>query len=146
MLKKQIDCRIVSAEEHIFDGSIAMLIATAAEGELGILPNHTPLLTQLVPGPIRLVLSQEKEEIFYVSGGFIEVQPHMILVLADTVLRTENIDAEAIERTKNQALQSIQNSDQDTEFDYSLAKSTLAESLAQLRTIKKLNRKSKKLQ
>ena len=84
-----------------------------------------------------LCFSQEKEEIFYVSGGFIEVQPDMILVLADTVLRSEEINVQAVERAKNQALQSVQKQDQDTDFDYSLAKSTLAESLAQLRTLQK---------
>ena len=137
MFEKQITCQIVSAEAQIFDGHVAMLVATAIAGELGILPGHAPLLTQLVPGPIRLVFSQEKEEIFYVSGGFIEVQPDMILVLADTVLRSEEINVQTVERAKNQALQSVQKQDQDTDFDYSLAKSTLAESLAQLRTLQK---------
>lgn len=140
MFEKKIHCQVVSAEDHIFDGTIAMLVATGIEGELGIHPNHAPLLTQLVPGPIRLIFSQEKEEAFYVSGGFIEVQPQMVLVLADTVLRGEDLDNQAAEETRNKALQHIQKSDKDSDFDYSLAKTHLAESLAQLRTIRQLKK------
>ena len=140
MFENKIRCQIVSAEQDIFDGKIAMLIATGTQGELGVQPNHAPLLTQLAPGPIRLVFSQEKEEAFYVSGGFLEVQPQMILVLADTVIRGEELDSKAAEATKHQALQHIQKSDKDSDFDYSLAKKHLAESLAQLRTIKKVKK------
>ena len=138
MSGNKICCQIVSAEKHIFDGEITMLVATGIEGELGIQPNHAPLLTQLVPGPIRLIFSQEKEEAFYVSGGFIEVQPKMILVLADTLIRGEDLDSQAAEAARNEALQHMQQQDKDKEFDYALAKTNLAESLAQLRTIRQL--------
>ena len=141
MFENKIGCQIVSAEQHIFDGEIAMLVATGIEGELGIHPNHAPLLTQLVPGPIRLIFSQEKEETFYVSGGFLEVQAKMILVLADTAIRGKDIDAKIVEEAKNQALQHLQKQDdKNSDFDYSLAKTHLAESLAQLRTIRQLKK------
>ena len=143
MFEKKIRCQIVSAEQHIFDGEVAMLIAAGIEGELGILPDHTPLLTQLVPGTIRLVFSQKKEEAFYVSGGFVEVQPEMILVLADTVIRGEDIDAEAAEQVKDEALKHMQQQDHSSDFDYSMAKARLAESIAQLKTIRKLKKLSK---
>ena len=94
-------CSIVSAEEEIFSGQVEMVVATGTIGELGILPGHTPLLTGVRPGPVRLILEGGHEETFYASGGYREVQPTSITILADTALRAEDLDeAAAIEAQK----------------------------------------------
>ena len=80
-------CSIVSAEKEIFSGQVEMVVATGTIGELGILPGHTPLISGVQPGPVRLVLAGGEEEIFFASGGYIEVQPTSITILADTALR-----------------------------------------------------------
>ena len=87
-----VHCSIVSAEQEIFSGLVEMVVATGTMGELGILPGHAPLLSGIKPGPIRLVLEGGVDEIFFASGGFIEVQPTSITVLADTAIRADNID------------------------------------------------------
>ena len=84
-------CSIVSAEEEIFSGQVEMVVATGTIGELGILPGHTPLLTGVRPGPVRLILEGGLEETFYASGGYLEVQPTSITILADTALRAEDL-------------------------------------------------------
>ncbi|MDP4917396.1 MAG: ATP synthase F1 subunit epsilon, partial [Haliea sp.] len=82
-----IHCDIVSAEEEIFSGLVEMLVATAELGEMGVEYGHAPLLSSLIPGPIRIVKQGGDEEVYYVSGGFIEVQPGIVSILADTALR-----------------------------------------------------------
>src|SRR5688572_7879938 len=83
---------IVSAEQAIFSGEVAMVFATGGMGELGISPGHTPLITSLKPGDIRALLPNQEEEIFYVRGGMLEVQPFVVTVLADTIVRAKDID------------------------------------------------------
>ncbi len=134
-----VECDIVSAEQEIFKGQIAMLIATGTLGDLGITPNHTPLLTELKPGPIRLVTDSGEEEVFYVSGGFLEVQPNQIKILADTALRADDMSEAAAEEAKLQAEKALEN--QSGEFDYSKAATQLAEAAAQLRTVQALRKK-----
>ena len=93
-----MQCDIVSAEREIFSGRVTMVIATGSIGELGILPGHAPLLTGIEPGPVTLRLEDGGEDVFFASGGFLEVQPGIVTVLADTALRAEDIDeAAAIE-------------------------------------------------
>ena len=87
-----IHCDIVSAEEEIFSGLVEMLVATGEMGELGVSYGHAPLLTSLVPGPVRIVTQGGDEQVFYVSGGFLEVQPGVVSILADTALRADDVD------------------------------------------------------
>lgn len=84
-----IHCDIVSAEEEIYSGLVEMLVATGDLGELGVTYGHAPLLTSLVPGPVRIVAQDGHEEVYYVSGGFLEVQPGVVTILADTALRAQ---------------------------------------------------------
>ncbi|MGY0218623.1 F0F1 ATP synthase subunit epsilon [Endozoicomonadaceae bacterium StTr2] len=135
-----VRCDIVSAEEEIFSGLVEMVVATGAAGDLGICPGHAPLLTELKPGPIRLICQNDKEdEIFYLSGGFLEVQPNSVKVLADTALRAEDMSEAAAEEAKKRAEQELAN--QNGEFDYSRAAARLAEAAAQLRTLQAVRKK-----
>ena len=134
-----VHCDIVSAEDDIFSGLVEMVVATGTEGDLGISPGHTPLITALKPGPIRVTRQGGEEEIYYVSGGFLEVQPNNIKVLADTALRASDMNEAAAEEAKKQAEQALAN--QQGEFDYSRAAAQLAEAAAQLRTLQAIRRK-----
>ena len=93
-----MQCDVVSVKESIYSGAVTMLIAKGAGGELGILPGHAPLVTLLQPGPIRVLLENGTEEIVYVSGGVLEVQPHVVTVLADTAIRADNQKPRSIRR------------------------------------------------
>ena len=137
-----IHCDIVSAEEEIFSGLVEMLVATGSEGELGVSYGHAPLLTALVPGPIRVVTQSGDEEVFYVSGGFLEVQPGVVSILADTAIRADDVDEAAAEEARQAAEHAINN--QSGEFDYGRASAQLAEAAAQLMTIQKLRKQAKK--
>ena len=128
-----VHCDIVSAEEEIYSGLVEMIIATGSMGDLGIAPGHAPLLTDLSPGPIRIVKQGGGEEVYYISGGFLEVQPNMIKVLADTAMRAEDMDEAAAEEARKMAEKELAN--QTGEFDYSRAASQLAEAAAKLRTL-----------
>ncbi|MBO9483487.1 MULTISPECIES: F0F1 ATP synthase subunit epsilon [Gammaproteobacteria] len=134
-----VDCDIVSAEQEIFKGQVEMLIATGSMGDLGITPGHTPLLTELRPGPIRLITQSGEEEVFYVSGGFLEVQPNQVKILADTALRADDMNEAAAEEAKRQAEKALEH--QSGEFDYSRAATQLAEAAAQLRTLQAVRKK-----
>ena len=90
-----VHCDVVSAETKIYSGLVEMLIAAGSEGDLGIAPGHTPLLTQLKPGPIRIIKQGGEEEILYVSGGYLEVQPNLVTLLADTAVRAKDVDEAA---------------------------------------------------
>lgn len=134
-----VHCDIVSAEEEIFSGQVEMVVATGSLGDLGIAPGHTPLLTELNPGPIRLVTKNGEEEVFYISGGFLEVQPSQVKVLADTALRADDMNEAAAAEAKKLAEQELAN--QSGEFDYSRAATQLAEAAAQLRTLQAIRKK-----
>lgn len=129
---------IVSAEAEIFSGTAEMVFAPAAMGEVGILPRHTPMLTTLKPGEVRVVTS-EGEEFFYVSGGMLEIQPHTITVLSDTALRAADIDEAAAVAAKEAAEKVMQ--DQKGEVDFARAETELAEAMAQLRAISSMRKK-----
>lgn len=134
-----VHCDIVSAEEEIFSGLIEFVSVRGSLGELGIYPGHTPLLSEIKPGPVELRKQGGEEDIFYVSGGFLEVQPHKITVLADTALRAGDLDeATALEAQKH-AEQAM--ADKQGEFEYSRAATQLAEAAAQLRTLDAIRRK-----
>ena len=135
-----IHCDIVSAEQQIFSGIVEMVVATGVLGDLGVVYGHAPLLTTLVPGPVRVVKPGGEEDVFYVSGGFLEVQPGVVSILADTALRASDMDEAAAEQARNEALVSIEN--QASEFDYGRASARLAEAAAQLRTLQKIRQKA----
>jgi len=135
-----IHCDIVSAEEEIFSGLVEMLVANGNEGELGVSYGHAPLLTSLVPGPVRVVTQGGEEEVFYVSGGFLEIQPGIVSILADTALRADDVDEAAAEEARKEAEQALAN--QSGEFDYGRASARLAEAAAQLATLRKIRSKT----
>lgn len=134
-----VHCDIVSAEQSLFSGLVELVVATGSQGELGITFGHAPLLTDLKPGPIRIVKQNGEEEIYYLSGGFLEVQPNLISILSDTALRADDLDEAAALEAKKQAEHELSN--QSGEFDYSRAASQLAVAAAQLRTIDQLRKK-----
>lgn len=138
-MAKTIQCEIVSAEEEIFSGPVEMLIAAGTEGDLGIGHGHAPLLSGLKPGPVRLKKVGGEEEIFYVSGGFLEVQPNAVTILADAALRADDMDEAAALEAQKTALQAMHNVSGD--LDYSRAAVQLAESAAQLRTLQAIRKK-----
>lgn len=131
---------IVSAEAEIFSGQAEMVFAPAVLGEVGIAPGHTPLLTRLAPGEVRLKLPEGREEAFYVSGGILEVQPRMVTVLSDTAIRAHDIDEEAALAAKQAAEQAL--ADRSAEIDFAKAQAELAEAVAQLHTIQRLRRRA----
>lgn len=132
---------IVSAEAQIFSGVAEMVLAKAALGEVGILPGHTPMLTSLIPGQVHVKIPGGTEELFYVSGGLLEVQPHTVTVLADTATRAADLDEAAALAAKEAAERAMH--DKKSDFDYSKATAELAQAVAQLRTIQILRKKYK---
>ncbi len=132
-------CDIVSAEREIFSGRVTMVIATGTLGELGIMPGHAPLLTGIVPGPVRLQMDSGEEQVFFASGGFLEVQPGVVTVLADTALRADDLDEAEAAAAKEQAERAL--SDQAADFDFSVAAAQLAEAGARLRTLAELRKR-----
>lgn len=130
---------IVSAEEEIFSGAAEMVFAPAEMGEVGITPRHTPLITRLKAGEVRVQTSESEELFFFVSGGMLEVQPHVVTVLADTALRAKDIDEAAAVEAKQRAEDALR--DQRGEMEYARAQAELAESIAKLRTLERLRKK-----
>ncbi|NQZ52761.1 MAG: F0F1 ATP synthase subunit epsilon [Piscirickettsiaceae bacterium] len=128
---------IVSAEKEIYSGLVDAVFASAVMGELGIYPRHTPLLTSLKPGEVR-VLVNGKEEQFYVSGGMLEVQPHVVTILADTAMRADDVDEAAALEAKENAERALK--DTDAKMEYAEAQAKLAEAMAQLRVIDRMRK------
>ena len=122
---------IVSAERKIFEGAVKQIQATGVEGELGILPNHTPLMTAIKPGIVKFTLEDGKEEVIYVSGGFLEVQPKVVTVLADVAIRGSELDADRILEAKRKAEENIVAHVSDVDYELLVAK--LSRELAKLR-------------
>lgn len=134
-----VQCDIVSANESLFSGLVEMVVATGSLGELGINAGHAPLLSDLKPGPVRVIKSADEEEIYYLSGGYLEVQPNGISILADTAVRADDIDEAAAAEAVKAAEQGLAN--QNGEIEYSKAAAMLAEATAQLRTVQTLRKK-----
>jgi F-type H+-transporting ATPase subunit epsilon len=132
---------IVSAEREIFSGIVEMVVATGELGEIGITPGHAPLLTVLKPGEIRITLPGGKQDVYYVSGGMLEVQPYYVTVLADAVERADNLDEAAALAAKARAEEAIAN--KDAELDYTVAAAELARAVAQIRAIQKVRKSLK---
>ena len=133
-----MQCHIVSAEEEIFSGRIAMLSVTGTLGELGILPGHAPLLTGIRPGPVRLRDEAGEEDVFYASGGYLEVQPGIVTVLADTALRADDIDEAAATEARQEAERAL--AEAAAELDYGRVEAQLAAASAQQRTLEELRK------
>ena len=135
-----IQVEVVSAEESIFSGQAELVIVPGETGELGIYPRHTPFLTRIKPGSVRLkVPDQAGETLIYVSGGMLEVQPHMVTILADTAIRGGDLDEARAMEAKRAAEDAIKNRTAD--IDYAAAQAELAEAIAQLRAIQQLRHK-----
>jgi len=134
-MAKTLQVDIVSAEEEVYSGEASMVVASAQLGEVGITPGHAPLLTQLAPGDIR-VQHDGEEEIIYVSGGMLEVQPDVVTILSDTAIRAQDLDETAALEAKRRAEERI--AQQKDEYDFARARAELAEAAAQLRTLRKL--------
>ena len=130
---------VVSAEQSVFSGEVTTIQVTGSEGELGIHPGHAPLLTGLKPGMVRLVKQDGSEDIIYVAGGTLEVQPKTVTVLADVAIRGEELDEQAAEEAKREA-QAQMASSTSTELDTHAAAVQLAEAIAQLRVIRQLRK------
>lgn len=129
-------CRVVSAREELYVGDISMLIANGHSGEIGILAGHTPFITLLKPGPMRMKSADgSSEEVVYVSGGVLEVQPHVVTVLADSAERAHDLDEAKIAEARRAAEQMLVNQTDTLQTNAALA--ALAESVAQLQTIQK---------
>lgn len=137
-----VHCDIVSAEREIFSGLVEMVVATGSLGDLGVTFGHAPLLTGLEPGPVRVKKQNGEEEVFYVSGGYLEVQPNQVTILADTALRAGDMDEAAAEEARQQAADRLLH--QKGEIDYSRAAIQLAEAAAQLRAIQAIRQKSRR--
>ncbi|MEA3242372.1 MAG: F0F1 ATP synthase subunit epsilon [Pseudomonadota bacterium] len=135
-----IHIHIVSAESEIFSGTANMVFAPAEMGEVGIAPRHTPLLTRLKPGEVRVQMDGQDEQFFYVSGGILEIQPHVVTVLADTAIRATDLDEAAAIQAKERAERAMD--DKQSDFDYAKAQAELAEAVAQLRTINSIRQKA----
>ena len=132
-------CEIVSAEKEIFSGRVSMIVARGTLGELGIMPGHTPLLTGLKPGPVRLLFEDGEEDVFFASGGFLEVQPNVVTILADTAEHADNIDdasaAEAVEAARRAMSEAA------AEVDYAKAMTQLADATARQQTVEELRKR-----
>jgi len=134
-----MQCNIVSPEGELFSGQVEMITAGGGSGEIAITPRHAPLLTNLKPGPVKLVLEGGEEEVFFASGGFLEVQPGAVTLLTDIAERADDIDAAEAERAKELAERELEN--QKSELDYSLAAAQLADAAARLKALQKLRKK-----
>jgi F-type H+-transporting ATPase subunit epsilon len=130
---------IVSAEREIFSGDAEMVFAPAEMGELGITPRHAPLLTRLKPGTVRVQHGGE-ESVFYVSGGILEIQPHMVTVLSDTAMRAKDIDEAAAQDAKRRAEEALAN--QTGDLDVARAQAELLEAVARLKAIEQIRKKA----
>jgi F-type H+-transporting ATPase subunit epsilon len=129
---------IVSAEREIYSGLAELVVAPAEMGEVGIAARHAPFLTRLKAGEVRVKVNDQETHPFYVSGGVLEVQPHVVTILADTAVRAKDIDEAAALEAKRQAEEML--TDKSGRVDYAKAQAQLLEAMAQLRTIEKLRK------
>jgi len=138
-MAKTMHVDIVSAEESIFSGEATMVVAPGVSGELGILPEHMPLITRIKPGTVRVVpAGGGEEEVIYVSGGVMEVQPDVVTILADTSVRAHNLDEAKALEAKRLAEEALAN--RGTSMDVATAQGELAEAAAQIAAIRKLRK------
>ncbi len=134
-----IRVEIVSAEEEIWSGEGAMVFAPGVAGELGIAPKHTPLITALKPGDVRVELENGEQQFFFISGGLLEIQPHLVTILSDTAIRGGDLDETAAEEAMKKAEEKLKGVAIDNK-DYADMKAELASYAAQVRAIAKLKK------
>ncbi len=127
---------IVSAEEQVFSGQAKFVALPGIAGELGVLPGHAPLITRIRPGAVRIELEGGNEELIFVAGGFLEIQPGVVTVLADTAIRGQDLDEAKAEQARREAEEKLQNITSDLE--YATAQAELANASAQLAAIRRL--------
>lgn len=135
----QVD--IVSAEQEIWSGPANMVFAPGVLGELGIAPRHSPLLTSLVPGEVRVRDVNDEDSSFFISGGILEIQPHLVTILADTAIRAEDLDEAAALEARQRAEDAMQ--DRQSDMDYARARAELAELAAMVETIKRIRERER---
>lgn len=138
-MSNTIQCDIVSAHEMIFSESATMVIAMGETGELGITPGHAPLMTKLKPGPVRVLMEEGVETVFFAAGGILEVMPHVVTVLADSVIRAADLEEAAAKRAKEDAERELADRTTTMEFTEALAK--LAKAYADLQDLERLRKK-----
>ncbi len=131
---------IVSAESELYSGLAEMVFVPGKMGELGIAPRHTPLVTTLKPGLVRLQLPENKEESFFVSGGLLEIQPHVVTILSDSASRTEDMDEAAVLKAKEEAERAFH--DRDGEIDFEHVQQQMVEARAKYEALQKLRGRS----
>lgn len=131
---------IVSAEKEIFSGAAEMVFAPAELGEVGITPRHAPLISKLNPGEVRVKANEKETHEFFISGGLLEVQPHLVTVLADTAIRAKDIDEAAALEAKAKAEEALE--DKSGKIDYATAQAQLAEAMMQLRALDRLRKRA----
>ena len=127
---------IVSAEGAIFSGEADFVVAPASQGDVGIAPRHAPLLTELRPGPVRVQREGEDEQLFYVTGGLLEIQPDAVIVLADSALRPDQLDVDAADEARRKAEEALEGATEKSDIEK--AQRDLAEAAARYRALKKL--------
>lgn len=126
---------IVSAEQEIFSGTVNMVVAPAEMGDIGIMPRHSPLITRMKPGEVKVVIDGKEDQYFYVSGGMLEIQPHVVTVLSDTAMRAKDLDEERVLEMKRRAETAL--SDKRSEYEEAKALAELAQIAAQLRVLER---------
>jgi F-type H+-transporting ATPase subunit epsilon len=131
---------IVSAENEIYSGTVIQVFAPAEMGEVGIMPRHAPMLSTLKPGVVRVISQENEEQTFFVSGGILEIQPHVVTILSDTALRASDIDESAALEAKSRAEAAMK--DKASDMDYAKAKTELIEAVAQIEALKKIRKKT----
>lgn len=137
-----IHCDIVSAEAEIFSGSAAMVVVPGEQGDLGITPRHAPLLTRLRPGQVRVLLPEGGEEFYFISGGLLEIQPHVVTVLSDTAQRAGDLDEAAALKAKEEAERAI--ADRSAGMEVAQAQAQLAQAMAQLAALERFRKQLKR--
>lgn len=131
-----IQVEIVSAEQEIWSGFARMVFAPGEKGELGILPRHSALLTRLKPGEVRVIAADDSDQSYFISGGILEIQPHMVTILADTAVRAHDLDEAAAIEARKRAEDTM--AERQSEMDFARARAELAELSAMIETIKKI--------
>lgn len=130
---------IVSAEKEIYSGEAEMVFAPAEMGEVGIAPRHAPMITRLHPGEVRVKINDKESLPYFISGGMLEVQPHLVTILADTAIRAKDIDEAAALQAKARAEEAL--ADKSGKIDYATAQAQLLQAIMQLRTLDRLRKR-----
>jgi F-type H+-transporting ATPase subunit epsilon len=141
-LDNTLHCDIVSAHREIFSGEVAVVYASGIAGELGIYPRHAPLFTQLKPGSVRVLDEDGEEQIFFVSGGLLEVQPHLVTIMADTVARSDELDHSAAMAAKVEAEREL--AERTGEMEIAEARAKLMKAMAELQTLERIRKRAKR--